>query len=128
MKILNWIFCGLFALFAALQYNDPDPQVWIPIYLFASVLCGLAARRRYYPKAYALGIAVYAAYAGYLFFCPSGVLDWARRHHAESLVQTMKATKPWIEDTREFFGLAILIGALELNAVLARKTPRPQSR
>jgi len=32
----------------------------------------------------------------------------------------MKATKPWIEQTREFFGLLIIIIALLLNYYFSR--------
>lgn len=115
MKILNIVFCGMFILFAGLQYNDPDPYVWMPIYLYSAVLCWLAARNRFYPKWYLAGIAVYLAYAAYKFFDQNGVEDWFTKHNAENLAETMKATKPWIEETREFFGLFICIGALAIN-------------
>jgi len=112
MKILNIFFCVVFVIFAALQYNDPDPYVWIPIYMYAAVLCALAASNRFYPLATWAGIALYAVYAVYKFFCANGVLDWIRYHHSENIAGTMKATKPWIEETREFFGLMILIVVL----------------
>lgn len=121
MKFFNYFFCFVFIVFAALQYNDPDPYVWIPIYMYAAVLCWLAARGKTYPGAYWLGIAVYAAYAAFLFFTRNGVLDWAEEHHAESLVQQMKADKPWIEDTREFGGLLILIVVLLIDYFYSRK-------
>src|ERR1044072_5654284 len=105
MKLFNLIFCVIFVLFAALQYNDPDPYIWIPIYMYAAILCWLAFRGKYFPKAYLAGIAVYLAYAGYLFFTKDGVLDWVTEHHAANIAETMQAEKPWIEDTREFFGL-----------------------
>lgn len=38
-KILSIIFGLLFVLFAAFQYNDPDPELWIPIYGFAAMAC-----------------------------------------------------------------------------------------
>lgn len=115
MKVFNIVFCVLFILFAALQYNDPDPYIWMPIYLYASALCYFAARQRFYPKAYLVGILVYAAYAALLLFDKTGVIDWVTEHHAESMVQTMKAEKPWIEESREFFGLVILIVVLAVN-------------
>lgn len=115
MKIFNLIFCVLFVLFAALQYNDPDPYVWMPIYIYGAVFCYLAARGRFFRSAYIVGIVVYLAYAVYLFFTKDGVVDWATQHAAENIAQTMKAQKPWIEDTREFFGLAILIVVLGIN-------------
>jgi len=124
MKIFNIIFCVIFVLFAALQYNDPDPYIWIPIYGYAAVLCWLAFKNKYYPKAYLAGISVYLIYAIFLFFTKNGVLDWANEHHAENIVQTMKAEKPWIEESREFFGLVILIVVLLIDYIYARRRSR----
>ena len=121
MKVFNIFFVVIFVLFAGLQYNDPDPYIWIPIYIYAAVLCYLAAKERYYPKAYLLGIGIYVLYAGYLFFTKDGVMDWMNEHNAENLVQTMKAEKPWIEDTREFGGLLILIIVLLIDYLTAIK-------
>lgn len=121
MKIFNLLFCLLFVLSAALQYNDPDPYVWIPIYGYGAILCWLAFRGKYYPGAYLAGIAVYAFYAIYLFFTKDGVWDWIQEHEAENIAQTMKAQKPWIEDTREFFGLLILVFVLLVDFFYANK-------
>lgn len=121
MKIFNLIFCLLFAFSAGLQYNDPDPYLWIPIYLYGTILCWLAFRGKYYPGAYIVGILLYLVYAVYLFFTSDGVLDWMTKHNAEDIAATMKAEKPWIEDTREFFGLLILIIVLVINYFYARK-------
>jgi hypothetical protein len=115
MKVFNLLFCLLFIYAAALQYNDPDPYVWMPIYLYGAVFCWLAFRNKFYPKAYLLGILVYAGYAAYKFFDKDGVLDWIQHHNAENIAETMKATKPWVEETREFFGLVILIVVLLID-------------
>ena len=125
MKVFNIIFCFVFIVFAALQYNDPDPYLWVPIYMYTAVLCWLAARQRYFMKAYLLGIAVYAIYAIYKMVDANGLLDWIKLHHAENIAGTMKAEQPWIEETREFFGLIILIVVLAINyfaAIKKRKT------
>lgn len=121
MKVFNIIFSILFLISAGLQYNDPDPYVWMPIYLYGTVLCWLAFRNRYYPKALVAGIIVYAVYAVYLFFANDGVLDWMQKHHAENIAGSMKATNPWIEETREFFGLIILIVVLAVNFFYAKR-------
>ncbi len=121
MKVFNLIFCLLFVISAALQYNDPDPYIWIPIYMYGAVLCWLAFRNKFYPKAYFIGIIVYVVYAIGLFFWKNGVLDWMTKHNAEDIAATMKAEKPWIEETREFFGLLLLIVALMINYFYARK-------
>jgi hypothetical protein len=124
MKIFNIFFCLLFIFSAALQYNDPDPYVWMPIYLYGAVLCWLAFRNKFYPKAYIAGIIVYTGYAIYKFFDENGVLDWITKHNEENIAATMKATKPWIEETREFFGLVILIAVLLIDYFYARKIRR----
>ncbi|WP_255578545.1 transmembrane 220 family protein [Chitinophaga sp. sic0106] len=120
MKAFNIFFAVIFVVFAGLQYNDPDPYVWMPIYLYAAILCAMAARSRFYSKLYLLGIGIYLVYAIYLFFTRDGVVDWATQHQAENIAQSMKATKPWIEDTREFFGLFICIIALGVNYFYAK--------
>lgn len=121
MKIFNLIFCILFLICAGLQYNDPDPYVWIPLYGYSAVICWLAFRGRYYPRAMLIGIAVYAVYAIYLFFTNDGVVDWFSKHHAENIAGAMKAATPWIEDTREFFGLCILAFVLLMDYLYARR-------
>ena len=121
MKVFNLIFCLLFVISAGLQYNDPDPYIWMPIYLYGAVLCWLAFRNKFYPKAYLIGIVVYLVYAIGLFFWKNGVLDWMTKHNAEDIAATMKAEKPWIEETREFFGLVILIVVLAIDYIYAKR-------
>jgi hypothetical protein len=115
MKSFNLIFTFLFILFAGLQYNDPDPLLWIPIYLFAAFLCWKAYKGIYHTKLMWLGLGLYGLYAVYLLLDKNGVLSWANEHAAESLVTSMKAEKPWIEETREFGGLLILMAVFALN-------------
>lgn len=125
MKIFNWLFIVLFAISAGLQYNDPDPYIWVPIYLFAAYLCYESIKGRFNKKLYWLGFLVYTGYAIGLFFDRDGVMSWIGAHHAENLVETMKAEKPWIEESREFGGLAICIIVLGINYIyLNNKTKR----
>jgi hypothetical protein len=122
MKVFNIIFVVLFTLSAALQYNDPDPYIWMPIYLYGALLSYLALKRKYKPILYIIGLVIYTSYAVYLFFEEDGVLSWMKLHNAENIVQTMKATRPWIEETREFFGLLLLMIALAANMIWLTKT------
>jgi hypothetical protein len=124
MKVFNLVFCVLFLISAGLQYNDPDPYIWIPLYLYGAALCWLAFRNKFYPKLYLAGIVFYAIYAAYLFFSEDGMLDWIQEHQAENIAQEMKATKPWIEATREVFGLLILMFVLLVNYFYSRRTRR----
>ena len=121
MKVFNILFTLLFIISAALQYNDPDPYLWIPIYLYGAFLCFKAYQEVYYPKAYLTGILVYLIYGTYLLFDTNGVLSWLNKHNAENIAQRMKATAPWIEETREFFGLLILSAVLFINYTSFRR-------
>ena len=38
-KIVSLLFALLFVYFVVVQYNDPDPQVWMPIYGIAVAAC-----------------------------------------------------------------------------------------
>ena len=113
--ILNIIFCLSFLLFAWFNLNDKDSWLWVPIYLAASVCCGLAAFEMFYPVVYLLLNAFYLIYALILFFSEDGVRDWIVKYKQPSITESMQATKPYIEKTREFFGLLIISAALAIN-------------
>ena len=121
MRIFNLVFCVLFISSAALQYNDPDPYIWIPIYGYAAILCWLAFREKYFPFAYLIGIIFYAPFAAYKFFKTDGVEEWIQLHNTESIAATMQAAKPWIEETREFFALLILIIVMLIDYFYSRR-------
>ena len=115
MKIFNFVFLVLFVISAGLQYNDPDPALWIIIYLFGAMICFFAIRKQNYPRLSLAGIILLFIFALYLFFDRDGVLSWLTEHQAENIAGSMKASSPWIEETREFFGLIILISVLSIN-------------
>ena len=115
MKRFNQLFVFIFILFAIVQYNDPDPYLWVPIYLFPAVLCFLATREKFYKNAYTGGFIFFSLYAVYKLLDQNGVIDWMRFHDAANIAATMKAEQPWIEESREFFGLAIILIVLFIN-------------
>lgn len=120
LTILNIIFFLAFLVFAWFNLNDNDSWLWVPIYLVAAVLCGLAAFKHFFPVVSIIAVSFYLLYALVLFFVKDGVRDWITKHNAQHIAQTMQATKPYIEKTREFFGLLIISGALLLNLLVAR--------
>ncbi|WP_411273634.1 transmembrane 220 family protein [Daejeonella sp.] len=113
--ILNITFCLSFLLFAWFNLNDKDSWLWVPIYLAASMCCALAAYGSFYPMVYLLLSAFYISYATILFFSKDGVRDWIVKYKQPSITESMQATKPYIENTREFFGLLIITAALAIN-------------
>lgn len=115
LLILNIFLCLVFAAFAYVNLNDNDAWLWVSIYVVASVCCGFAAFGKYYPAVYLVAIVFYLIYATWLFFTKDGVKDWIFKYRRPSLVESMQATKPYIEQAREFFGLLIISGALAMN-------------
>ena len=113
--IINVIFCLAFLVFAYLNLNDIDWYLWVPIYLAVAACCGLAVFGKYYPSIYLWLTAFYLIYAIILFFAKDGVRDWIFKYKKPSLVETMQAEKPYIEKTREFFGLLIISAALAID-------------
>jgi len=113
--ILNVIFCIAFLGFAYVNLNDPDSWLWVSIYASAAICCGLVVFNIVFPIVYLLLIAFYLIYALILFFSKDGVRDWIVKYNKPSIVETMQATKPYIEKTREFFGLLIIAAALVID-------------
>lgn len=103
MKIVYWVLAILFALFAAVQYNDPDPFQWILLYSGPAVLYALAALGRVYRPAIWLWLGICVLWA--LVYVPD-FWHWIQIG-APSIVETMKADKPYVELTREFLGLVV---------------------
>ncbi len=44
MKFVTITFGLVFLLFSYFQFNDPDPQIWIPVYSAAALACYMASR------------------------------------------------------------------------------------
>ena len=113
--ILNVLFFVSFMGFAWVNLNDKDAWLWVSIYVAAALCCGLVVFKKYYPVVYLVLVGLYLGYAVILFFAKDGVRDWIIKYHKPSIVETMQATKPYIEKTREFFGLLIIAAALLIN-------------
>jgi hypothetical protein len=63
MKIFNSFFVLVFILFAVVQYNDPDPYLWVPIYLYPALLCYWEVKQKsIHKKAYWVGFFIFGAY------------------------------------------------------------------
>lgn len=121
VKIANGFFAVIFLVSAAIQHNDPDPLLWMSIYGYGALICTLAIFRKDSRILHYAGLVVFVSYASYLFFAPSGVYTWFSLHSAENITGSMSDDKPWIEATREFFGLLILALAAGLNLLIIKK-------
>ena len=120
-KVFSIVFAVLFLISAGLQWNDPDPYLWIPLYLLSVLSCAYAFKGICAKRLNIFNIAVYSVYAVYLFLEKDGVISWATEHHFDSLTQSMLASSPWIENTREFGGLFIMLVVCAINLYVGRQ-------
>jgi Transmembrane family 220, helix len=117
MKILNIVLAVLFVLFAAVQYNDPDPYIWVPIYLFCAYVCGSSAMGKSNSNVILIGLIPITVYM--LTYIPD-FIDWVKMG-MPSLVNSTKADSMYVELTREFGGLVMCVAALVPAYLKSRK-------
>ncbi|MEO6758696.1 MAG: transmembrane 220 family protein [Saprospiraceae bacterium] len=103
MKLLHAALSLLFLLFAAFQYNDPDPIQWMLLYGGVAAHFALAAAGRMNRPAVWLWLIVALVWAADLL---PDFLQWVRMGEP-SIVASMQAETPYVEIAREFFGLLI---------------------
>ncbi|MFT4762658.1 MAG: hypothetical protein ACI9XO_000513 [Paraglaciecola sp.] len=105
MKITNIVLCILFLLFAAVQFNDPDPWIWVALYTLVAAVCGMAAVGNYRKTLILLGLAVCGIE---LFNIGPEFLKWIDMG-MPNIVDEMKTEAPHIEFAREFLGLLFCV-------------------
>lgn len=121
-KFLHWFLAVLFLVCAGLQYNDPDPYIWIPIYGSMMVLCVLATFDRFYVRINYVLMAIFLLYS--LFYIP-GVIEWLKSENPMELFSEIaKMNHLYIEESREFMGLMICVGVLVWYVRMGRSGKR----
>ena len=93
----------LFLVFAVVQYNDPDPWIWILAYGLVGVVC-LWDIKYTISKRIIMGLTILFAIAS-AWYVPL-IMNWFK-DGMPSIVGEMKATTPHIEWMREFLGLLL---------------------
>lgn len=107
-KIIAGVISLLFLLFAYVQLNDPDGWKWVVAYVLPAVLFGLLILDISAVKVARVLIITYSCIA--LLYFPD-FFRWIM-DGLPSIVETMKADRPYVEFIREFLGLGIVIVAL----------------
>jgi len=124
-KVINICFSVMFLLFAYLNLNDPDPILWVSLYVLIGLAHLLDFIKIYFPSPYnytavwlnfylfmSLGLLLYAC-----FYFPDLII-WLSASDKIDLMGKMKAEKSYIEGTRELGGLlmaSISMGYQYLN-------------
>lgn len=104
MKVaLNLFVVFVFLIFAYWQLNDPDPLVWVSVYLGVVVSVGLFLAGKYFPILPLVG--TIGCLAGLLYLSPE-FISWVKEG-MPTITGQMKAETPHVEFVREFLGFLI---------------------
>lgn len=110
MRILNGFLAFVFFVFAAVQVNDPDPLIWILIYMAMFTMAVMAMYGKYSRIAIVVLGVLYTLYS---FYYLPGVLEWLQQEDKFKLFDNVaKMEHLYIEETREFLGLMINMAVL----------------
>jgi len=116
MKFFNLFLAVMFLVFAFVQVNDADPLLWIAIYGAMAVMAVLAAFK-VYPRV--VLVVLFTLYLAYSYVFIDGVKIWLSQDNKAALFDDVaKMQHPWIEESREFLGLAICLLVLIVYIVL----------
>jgi hypothetical protein len=107
----------LFTLFAIVQWNDADALLWIVMYAIVATVAFLKSYGRSY-RIVNLVITL-VMIAGLISYLPE-VSRWVK-DGMPSITTSMKASTPYIELVREFFGLLISTIAMGFYLVSSNK-------
>ncbi|MBT8220858.1 MAG: transmembrane 220 family protein [Bacteroidia bacterium] len=95
----------LFIAFAVVQFNDPDPWLWIAAYGIVGFMYLVSAKK---PISRAVILLLILAFGIVAVLYIPNVINWVNED-MPSIVGEMKATSPHIEWMREFLGLTICL-------------------
>lgn len=103
-RIISILLFVLFALFASLQFNDPDPGLWVPIYGIPAIVCLLNAFGVYHRFTVLALMIILVIYS--LSYLPS-IFEWLQSPRKGEVFGAMHPDRMYIEESREFLGLLI---------------------
>lgn len=107
-KILAILFGLAFLSFVVMQYNDPDPAVWMAIYGASALLCFLAAFNK---------VPHFILWAAVILCVAGGIYMWPEKYEGLSVGGGDIKN---IEEAREALGL-LLIAVVFTGFILADK-------
>jgi len=103
-KIKNLFLFVLFVLFAVLQLNDIDGELWFSIYFIVSLLCLYNTFKAIPKSILILSIIALMTYSAFHF---SLFIDYLNTENKAEIFGEMVYDKPYLEGTREFVGLLL---------------------
>jgi len=106
--------------FAGLQFNDPDPFIWVSFYLVCALIPLLLLADKFYRPLF--GAAMFICLVEIINSAP-GAYQYYLHMAEEPLMQGMNPQKPYIEECREFLGAAIALALVLLSGILTKAKP-----
>lgn len=123
MKIISSMLVLLFLVFALVQFNDPDPFLWIAIYL---TMAGMAAATFFRRINAYIPLIVLVICGALIINVWPGTLQWMNSADRRLIFDDIaKMQNIYIEEAREFFGLLISVVACLYFFLINRKA-QPQ--
>ena len=117
MNYVTKTLCALFALtligFASLQFNDPDPVVWVSCYLICAAVPGMVLFDKFFKPVFWAAIVICLVEASRT---GAGAYNYYLHMAEEPLMQAMNPEKPYIEEAREFGGSLIALSLVLISA------------
>lgn len=106
----------LLLAFSVVQWNDPDPVLWIAFYLLCAAVPLLALLNK--PLKIVAILAIIACVIE-MTRTASGAYNYYLHMAEEPLMQGMNPNKPYIEEAREFLGALIALAIVIISHWLA---------
>lgn len=117
LKVVYFIFGVTLLGFASLQFNDPDPIIWVGFYTLCALTPSLLLFNVFNRGLFLL-TAIWCCIE--LFISAPGAYQYYLHMSEEPLMQGMNPQKPYIEECREFLGVLIALGLVVASALVAR--------
>jgi len=116
-NLVHLLLATLFFIFGIVQWNDPDPYLWIGLYFLVGIciLLSIYTTKSSYPIMLGMVFFVVAL----IDYIPD-VSQWVK-DGMPSIVGSMKAESEYVELVREFFGLFISLVTLIYYFVRTKK-------
>ena len=115
-RILSTVFTVIFGWFAIVQFNDPDPLIWIGLYSFVALVNAMGIFSFFPKRSIMLGLVVLGA--GCLYLSPS-LIEWIGS--SDSIITGMSPDRIYVEESREFLGMLMAFGTLVYQYMRSRR-------
>lgn len=118
MRFIHLLIALIFVVFASVQLNDPDPYLWVLVYLGVAICAAGFYFGRYFQWLSLVGLL--GCLIGVVMISPE-FISWLG-DGMPSIVSSMKAETPYIELVREFLGFLIAAIAYGIYFAKIRKS------